>query len=111
MKLLVIAIICIGFFFIYQKTIGSTLLSYEFCVDQTVALKSESIDMTCGVKRVIYEDLLTCVTSIQQENMAGSFLYGPSGTKKQVELLITEHNSACKQSTVDIPKEGLYISI
>jgi hypothetical protein len=110
MKLLVIAIICIAAFFLYQKTIGSTKLSYKFCVDQATSFKNENLAASCGVKREVYEELLTCITTVQQENIAGSLLYGPTGTKNTIELLIAEHNQACPQSLVKAPTEGIYIN-
>jgi hypothetical protein len=110
MKLLVIALLLVGGFLLYRMTIGNVQDSYQFCVDQALTGKADTATLSCGAQRTVYEELISCVTSVQKKSFVGTMLYKPFGTKDKVETLIYEHNDECRESTVEMPGEALYVS-
>ncbi len=109
MKILVIALVLITLYFTYQMTFGRANESYTFCLDQVIEATTDAEALTCGQKRIAYEELAACITAVQESSTIGSLLYGPSGAKDKVTLLLTEHNKLCTESTVKIPGETLYM--
>lgn len=109
MKLLVIAVFCVGIFFLYQMTIGAVRHSYDFCIEQALAAKTEAEVLTCGAQKAVYEELVTCIVTVQKESGLATFLYGVFGTKSEVNILVKEHNQECRLSTVKLPEEAFYL--
>lgn len=109
MKLLLIALLFVGIFFLYQTQIASVQKSYEFCIEQALTDKEDSTQLACSVKKQVYSDLYSCVEKVQQSSITGSLLYSSTGTKNKVEILVEEHNKACPQSSVATPAETLYL--
>lgn len=108
MKMLVLAILVIGGYFIYQTTIGSAERAYSFCLELTKEQLVLAEQLSCGAQREVLEELSSCIVTVQRQSNIKSFLYNPLGFKIKIDTLIETHNEECPNSEVKIPEEGLY---
>lgn len=109
MKLFLLALVSIGVFLLYQSTVGRTKDNFNLCISTASTAKAEMISDSCKKKMSIYEELSSCVVTVQKMSSISSLLYAPLGIKSTVDILISAHNEECPSEKVRIPGEGMYL--
>ncbi|MDQ5951195.1 MAG: hypothetical protein QG639_472 [Patescibacteria group bacterium] len=113
MKIVVWCLLIVGVYLGYQFSIGAVFREYQDCYD-TAALELASGNVPenqlCVIEKLEYEEMSSCVQSIQQASNLVSFLYQASPAKKDIERDIEIHNEACPVNKIDPPPESFYIS-
>lgn len=109
MKVIFLAVVCIGIFFLYQITIGRAKHNFASCMDDLRLAQQDLENSVCSLKKQPLEDALACVTAVQKESQVASFLYTPLGFKNDMNLLIDTYNEECPQQKIDKTKDVLYL--
>lgn len=107
--MLVFALILVCGYMGYSMLVGGVRASYDLCLEmaqeELVAASGES----CGSKREIAEELVSCIEVVKKETNLKAYLYSPMGYKSKVTTLVETHNEQCPNSLVKPPGEGIYL--
>lgn len=113
MKIALWALIVVGIYFLYQLTIGKVFHQYTNCYDiakGNLHPEDEAESAVCVSEKLVYDDLVSCIKKVEKQNNFAAFLYQASPSKRSIEADITDHNQACPNQIVSLPKESFYIS-
>ncbi len=110
--LIILLVLSFGGYFLYQRSVASTVSLYDECVVQAraemVTTAGRSAGSVCSGNQMVLQRLSVCLESVQRQKTLAGLLYSPSGAEDRVAVLINQHNDACPKHGVPIPTAELY---
>lgn len=106
--------VIVGVYFGYQYTIGEVFKQYEQCYTTAEATvldvqQSASNSKLCVTRKLAYDQMVQCFTTLQSENNLAGILYDAAPVSKVVKNEFEVHNEECPSNTIASPKMSIYL--